>query len=67
MRVLALEGVIGRCSTQYYEVIVSPSCALSLFKYTINMWSWWPWTNRKYVCIAACALELAGVIDVWCY
>ena len=25
-----------------------------------------PWTNRMYVCIAACALELGGVIDDRC-
>ena len=28
--------------------------------------SCWPETNRKYVCIAACVLELGGVIGVRC-
>ena len=25
-----------------------------------------PWTNSAYVCVAACALELTGVIDYQC-
>ena len=65
---LALEGVIiGVASTQYDVIMVSPSCAILLSNniyYTTNVSSCWPWTNRKYVCIASCALELERAIGV---